>query len=244
MVETIKDLLPIPLRLFLRRWRARRRLDRNSDRSAAEVFGEIYQQQAWAPHLKLKPGTLYSGPGSDEELGRPYAAEILKYIRSHRIKTIVDLGCGDFRVGRLLAAEGVNYIGVDVVEALIAHNRAKYETATVNFLCRDIAKDELPDGDLCLAREVFQHLSNQQISGALAKMKKYPHVIITDHQLDGTRPINIDRPHGGNSRSSLGTNLDLSKAPFHISGVRMIFEFPARTPGMPDALIRGFYYTN
>src|ERR1700679_759358 len=107
MLRFVKEALPMPVRLFIRRLRWRMNLQKNTERSSAEVFSEIYRTQSWAPHLKLSPGALYSGPGSDEELGRPYAAEIVKYIHTHGIKTVVDLGCGDFRVGRLIAAEEI-----------------------------------------------------------------------------------------------------------------------------------------
>jgi len=35
--------------------------------------------------------------------------------------------------------------------------------ADAQFLCLDIISDELPDGDLCLLREVLQHLSNREM---------------------------------------------------------------------------------
>jgi hypothetical protein len=39
---------------------------------------------------------------------------------SRCIKSIVDLGCGDFRVARMFLNDDLTYVGVDVVEDLVA----------------------------------------------------------------------------------------------------------------------------
>jgi predicted TPR repeat methyltransferase len=49
------------------------------------------------------------------------------------VRSVVDLGCGDFRVGRLIAASGVSYTGVDVVEPLIAEDARRDGSPTVRF---------------------------------------------------------------------------------------------------------------
>lgn len=246
MLNLVKEAMPNSARVFLRRLRTKMALAKNANKSAGDVFGDIYRNNSWGSHLGIPAGTLYSGPGSDEIMGRPYADEIIKYVKANGIKSVVDLGCGDFRVGRLIASEGLRYTGVDVVEAVIAQNNATHGNDTVNFVCRDISKDELPDGELCLVREVFQHISNGQILAALNNMRKYKHVIITDNQCgeQGSLPINIDRPHGSASRASLGTELDITKPPFNVKGVQVIFEFHAPNTGQTNAVIRGFEFRN
>jgi SAM-dependent methyltransferase len=142
------------------------------------------------------------------------------------LKSVVDLGCGDFRVGRLLAASGVSYIGVDVVEPLIAENTRRYGSPTVRFQCADITSDALPEGELCLIREVLQHLSNAQVSAVLARLPKYKYALITEvHPEDFQHyRINRDKPHGASSRLGHFSVLCLDHPPFNVADARLVFE--------------------
>jgi SAM-dependent methyltransferase len=84
---------------------------------------------------------------------------------------VVDLGCGDFRVAQLFVNDSIDYTGIDIVAPLIAHNEARFASHNVRFLCLDIISGELPDGDLCLLREVLQHLSNREITLVLQQVR-------------------------------------------------------------------------
>src|SRR5947208_1822289 len=87
-----------------------------------------------------------------------YAQAVNVLIATMKIKSVVELGCGDFRVGRIIARSGVRYTGVDGKDAVIARNRELYQKRKVRFYARDVIRDELPDGDLCLVGKLFQHL--------------------------------------------------------------------------------------
>ena len=74
----------------------------------------------------------------------------------------------------------------------------------------------LPPADLCLIRQVFQHLSNQQIAEVLAKLGVFSHVIVTEHypaQLRGCVP-NLDKPPGPDTRLLDGSAVFLDQPPF------------------------------
>jgi Methyltransferase domain len=129
---------------------------------------------------------------------------------------VVDLGCGDFRVGqRICSAISVNYVGVDIVPGLIAYNQTRFGSDCVNFKCANIITDELPDGDLCLIRQVLQHLSNKQISQVLANCGKFPYLVITEDVYNGPnmRP-NLDIMHGPDNRLHRRSGVFLDRAPF------------------------------
>jgi SAM-dependent methyltransferase len=118
---------------------------------------------------------FFSGQGSLDKFAAPYVEWLTGFIAECGIKTIVDLGCGDFRIGQqICSAISVKYVGVDIVLDLIAFNQSRYGNATVSFKCVDIIEDELPDGDLCLIRQVLQHLSNAQISRVLTSQGLCP----------------------------------------------------------------------
>jgi SAM-dependent methyltransferase len=155
-----------------------------------------------------------------------HSAAALRDAAERNVKSVVDLGCGDFRVGRLIAATGVAYTGVDVVEPLIAENTRRDASPTVRFQCADITSDALPDGELCLIREVLQHLSNAQISAILPRLSKYKYVLITEVHPEDFRhyQINRDKPHGESSRLAHFSVLCLDQPPFNVADARLVFE--------------------
>ncbi len=220
--DYLKDLAPPAARRMSRRIKAVLRQWKNRRLSPQEVFTRVYAEKMWGGG----PEAFYSGPGSNDAAARPYADFVLGFAAQHGIKRIVDLGCGDFRVGRLIVRDGIDITGVDVVQPLIAENNRRFSSAAVRFQCLDITTDPLPDGDLCLIREVFQHISNAQISAVLDKLHKYKHVLFTDVQPDDISgyAVNRDKVHGDSSRLVHESCLKLDKPPFNIRGVRLVFE--------------------
>jgi SAM-dependent methyltransferase len=222
LADWLKDRAPPAARRFSRRIKAVFRGWRNRRMTAQEVFTQIYATKMWGAGTE----EFYSGPGSNAKVAKPYADFVINFIAEHNIRTIVDLGCGDFRVGRMIASCGVAYTGVDVVQPLIEENNRRFGNQSIRFQCLDIATDHLPDGQLCLIREVFQHVSNAQISAALAKMTKYNYVLFTDVQPDdpaGYR-VNKDKTHGDSSRAIHHSYLRLDSPPFNVKSVQMVFE--------------------
>src|SRR5215813_2340797 len=117
----------------------------NRAMSVKDVFTHIYKNNEWGG----EPGQYCSGNGSSEYHASLYADVVKKFIRDKGITSVVDLGCGDFTVGSKLQMDGIKYIGIDIVEDLIIHDKIAYENANVFFKCLDIMKDELPYADLC-----------------------------------------------------------------------------------------------
>jgi SAM-dependent methyltransferase len=220
--ERIKDLAPKSLRRLSRRIRADLKAAPNRHFSAQDVFTKVYAEGMWGG----TPGVFFSGPGSNEEAARPYAEFVTQFMKDRNVNSVVDLGCGDFRVASLIAASGVSYTGVDVVELLIADNMRRYGSPSVRFQCTDITAGPLPDGDLCLVREVFQHLSNAQVSATLAKLSKYKYALITEVHPDDFQhyQINRDKPHGASSRLAHFSVLCLDKPPFNLTDAQLVLE--------------------
>jgi SAM-dependent methyltransferase len=172
--------------------------------------------------LRRKLDTLH-GPGTDSigDSEKHFADAVTLFISTMHIKSVVELGCGDFSVGQMIARSGVRYTGVDGVESVVARNRELYEGRKVRFLARDVIGDELPDGDLCLAGELFQHLTNAEIRLLLLKLKHFKYVMFTDYQPPfGTFVPNRDKPPGKATRLHRNSALDLQKPPFNIRYVQ------------------------
>jgi SAM-dependent methyltransferase len=202
-----------------------KRREVNKQMSTQEVFTRIYENNEWGG----TSGELYSGTGSDSEITQNYCRMVKEFVQQQDIKSIVDLGCGDFRVGINLQVPNVKYTGVDIVQKLIDKNNQQFGNENITFLCRNIVDDALPTGDLCLIRQVLQHLSNQQILKILSKTKQYKYVMITEHYPpDSVKAIpNLDKPHGGDTRIIDNSAVYLDKPPFNVANLSIFLEADA-----------------
>jgi hypothetical protein len=143
---------------------------------------------------------------------------------------VVDIGCGDFFVGSQIRKLCGSYTACDIVEPLIAFNKAKYKLLNVNFRVLDLTKDELPDGDVLFIRQVFQHLSNEQIKMALPQISKtYKYFVLTEH-LPAHKSFtpNLDFPTGPNIRLDIDSGIVLTARPLNlkVQDERILCEAP------------------
>jgi SAM-dependent methyltransferase len=220
-----------PARVAYRRIRLLLDRRRNARGELADVFDRIYAQGRWGG----EDGEFVSGYGSDDDLVTDYVEAVATFIRSQGVGSIVDLGCGDFRVARRILSsvnDHIRYVGVDIVPALIERNQALFGSERVRFLCKDITRDHPPIGELCLVRQVFQHLSNVEIADALACVQRYRYALVTEHYPapERLRGPNYDKPHGGDTRVVDGSAVFLDKAPFKLAGLELFCETEVNPP--------------
>jgi SAM-dependent methyltransferase len=146
-----------------------------------------------------------------------FAQVVKKELRAGRVRTVVDLGCGDFKVGRLIADLGVEYVGVDIVPDLIQANKDRYGRIGVKFEHADLLTRPLPPGDLALLRQVLQHLSNDEIRAVLRNCHSYDALLITEHiPADDAWVPNLDKPHGPDIRLFKRSGVALDAPPFSV----------------------------
>jgi SAM-dependent methyltransferase len=141
-----------------------------------EVFQTIFRDHFWA-------GQSRSGPGSDVGATRPYRAFLERFLRDHWVRSVVDVGCGDWTSTRLLDWQGADYLGLDVVPELIEANRAQYGCPGVRFDLIDLSADPLPPADLVLCKDVLQHLPNDAVNVFLGKLPIYRWAILVNDVL-------------------------------------------------------------
>jgi hypothetical protein len=219
---SLKRLLPAAWLESYRRMQRAREKKCNAAKTAEQVFTEIYAERKWTPGSK----EFDSGAGSsDERITAAYvraARDWLKRIGSINL-TIVDLGCGDFRVGQQLVDLCGHYVGVDIVKPLIEHLVKQFASTKVEFLHRNILEDSLPHGDVCFLRQVLQHLSNDQIQTVLRRVQKYRWTVITEHHPSSAvfRAPNLDKPHGADIRLFDGSGVFLDEPPFNVPPERL-----------------------
>ncbi|HYX39236.1 MAG TPA: hypothetical protein VE954_39550 [Oligoflexus sp.] len=117
-----------------------------------------------------------------------------------------------------------------MVQPLIEYNQKNFGNDHIQFLQNNIITDDLPEGDLCLIRQVFQHLSNDSILKVLPKLARYKYVIISDAQPHADKDqINHDIPNFSGTRAVVhGTGLWLEKSPFNLPAT-VLHSYPLKT---------------
>ena len=225
MRHLVKHLIPPPILKFKRKLQLAALRRRYSRMAIEEVFSEIYESRLWGAD---EAGTFCSGSGSRGHVASAYAAFVRTFIIEHNIRSVADLGCGDFAIGSEIAKAVDHYVGVDVVPELIEYLKRKNRLSGVEFRCVNIVDDELPGAQLCLIRQVFQHLSNQQILNVVRKLGKYEYVMVTEHYPAPYRVIvpNKDKPHGPDTRLLDDSAVYLDKPPFGLV-VQEVLSAPA-----------------
>lgn len=225
-VQTISKLL-----LKRRKWR---KSQANKNRSASDVFSEIYTKNLWGGGA----GDFHSGAGTHGPAAPLYLITINAFIKEHDVLSVVDIGCGDYEIGSKI--EVPQYTGVDVVSALTDRNNALFGSINRNFKCLDAAgADSLPIADLCLIRQVMQHLSNDQIMAIIKKLDDFKYVIVTEHQPseEDYRSANRDKAHGDDTRLYYGSGVYLNQPPFNLR-THLLAEYPGN-PVQLDVHERG-----
>jgi len=203
----------------IKRYREQRR---NLRRTTEEVFTSIYQQNVWGGARE----DFCSGSGTTAEaIVSAYVQTIFAKASEEKFRglSFVDLGCGDFRVGKQLLPLCSSYTGVDIVKPLIQNNQESYANDILHFVHLNIVEDELPQGDVCFLRQVLQHLSNQQIGAVLPKLTQYRWVFITEHyptENRWTKP-NLDKTCGGDIRAYNNSGVFLEEPPFELPAEKL-----------------------
>ena len=129
------------------------------------VFTQLHRDGAWGSGC---------GPGATLEYCQPLVNFLTTYFADHDVKTLCDLGCGDFQwQPALVANTGVKYIGIDCIDALIEQNRATHASTTHEFKSIDFAAaqvTQLPEADVYLIKDVLQHWTSDDVNQFLTEL--------------------------------------------------------------------------
>jgi hypothetical protein len=229
------SLLPAALRWRLQDWLDRRRhvaVDRlYAGKSAQEIFSHIYRSGLWG---KAPEGGFCSGVGSHAPaVVGAYVSAVSDWLRSlPQPPAVVDLGCGDFNIGRQVRSLCGTYVACDVVPDLIESHRRSFAETGVDFRVLDMIAEPLPAGEVVFIRQVLQHLSNDQIAAVLPKLSQYRYLVLTEHlpATSGFIP-NLDKPagHGIRVGRTPPSAVVLDAPPFNllVGGQQVLVEVPS-----------------
>ncbi len=221
MKKRILNMLPGPVSTWLHHNYLSYRNRRFNGYSTKEMFTEVYRQNLWGANGQPVKG-YYSGPGShDVKVVKDYVGCIEKFIKNNPdLKSAVDLGCGDFNIGRSIAPFLDDYIGVDIVDEVVEHNRKTINIENVTFETVNAIEEELPYSDVVFVREVLQHLKNDEIVRVIDNIKKHTKCLVVTESLPGLPhefKHNLERGVGPNTRFSRGSGVVLPSAPFEMA---------------------------
>ncbi|MBL0884151.1 MAG: class I SAM-dependent methyltransferase [Chitinophagaceae bacterium] len=200
------------------------RFKKYSKMSTEQIFSNIYEKNIWGG----SKGEFYSGDGTADPNTLYYIDYLNSFIKEKNIKSILEVGCGDFRIMYQVLKQNpvTKYLGIDVVEALIQHNDNKFSTHHINFLKKNAIKDELPQADLIIIRQVLQHLNNSEINEILKKVNTFKYGIITEHvSISADAVPNIDKITGPHVRTRYNSGVFIDLPPFSLPNTQVVFEF-------------------
>lgn len=163
------------------------------DLSEEQRFTAIYKSRYWKPFI----GGSLSGAGSSEEATVNIRNELPIFLDDNKIKSILDLPCGDFFWMSKVNLNGIRYIGADIVQDIVIKNQNNFSREDRSFIVCDLLKDNLPKVDLVFVRDCLVHLEDKQIQSALSNIIRsgasylatttYPDIN------ENIKPINKDR---------------------------------------------------
>ena len=150
------------------------------------IFTNIYKNLSWGDkHCGEFSGS--SGPGSFLDYNSQYISFLQKFITDNNVKVIVDVGCGDFEIGKTVYDNlNVYYFGYDVYKEIIKYNSdTHFPEYKYHFNVLDCYNDmkDLPLGDLCIIKDVFQYWSNNSINvflDYLIQNKRFKYILIVN----------------------------------------------------------------
>lgn len=189
--------------------------------SLNNIFDTIYETNAWG---------CGSGSGSNEELMRGYVAFLEDFMHKNNIKSVADVGCGDWQFSKNIDYSGISYTGYDVASFVINANKEKYSKENVSFVHYNGDFNEIKGADLLICKDVLQHLPLENIEQFLKILPKFRFALITN-----------DLPNGKNGELNSQINagqyrpLDLRAKPFNLNA-KCVFVVN-RMPKEPDMCV-------
>lgn len=171
-------------------------------RSTEEIFTSIYSSNLWGSDVSR------SGHGSDDVQTRVIIREFPKLLRAIGARSLLDVPCGDLHWMSRIDLGDVDYIGGDIVAAIIEENRKVHGSPRRRFEQLDLIKKPLPRADAVLVRDCLVHLPFRDALRAIANIQSSGAAwLITTTFLE--RSSNQDIPTGD------WRPLNLQKAPFN-----------------------------
>jgi hypothetical protein len=156
----------------------------NKNVNSSEVFSNIYDKNQW---------THGSGPGSLASFNTPYIQLLQNFLRDNNIKTVVDVGSGDFQTLQHVNFDGCEYHGFDVAPSVVTGCNQIFRKENIQFSKMPENWAELPKADLYLLKDVLIHLNNRDAGNLLDTcLERGRYLISTNNRAHRDDAYNVD----------------------------------------------------
>jgi SAM-dependent methyltransferase len=180
-----------------------------------QAFQTLHDERLLGAHESI------SGAGSSLMATHGLRKALTALLESGHIKSILDIGCGDFHWLSVMDLKDITYTGTDIVPELIENNRARWANSTRHFEVADIVEAVPPQRDLVLCKDVLGHFPLADIATAFNHIKQsgaryfaatniYPQLVKQSQQQYYKDNTNID------ISPAYWRPLALCDAPFHL----------------------------
>tara|TARA_R110000824_G_scaffold103736_2_gene246400 strand:+ start:2151 stop:2726 length:576 start_codon:yes stop_codon:yes gene_type:complete len=159
-----------------------------------EKFTDIYQNNLWGSK------ETKSGLGSELKNTITMLENLPKIIEKYKIKSILDVGCGDWNWFKEMDID-TTYTGIDIVEPLIEELNKKHKNNNIEFIHSDAIEEKFRNYDMVIARDVLFHFSYKDIFKFMSNLQEsQSKYFLTTHSGDfinkdietgDWRPINL-----------------------------------------------------
>ena len=169
-------------------------------------FEQIYETNEWQHG---------SGEGSLPIHTRSYVAFLERFLVERGIRSVVEMGCGDWQFSKDVRWGVASYRGFDVVRSVIASNQAQHARDGVEFQLYSGNPAELPAADLLIVKDVLQHLSDRAVAEFLPHLPRFKYALLTNCVNPRGLTVNRDIVDGD------FRYLDLRLSPFHLAATEV-----------------------
>jgi hypothetical protein len=158
---------------------------RNLKGSPRDVFSEIYRRNMWGYQETV------SGGGSTLHYTERLRESLPGLLAELKIRTLLDVPCGDYHWLSQVDIGVDRYVGGDVVPDLIGDLQKRYGKSDRDFSVIDLCNDALPTADLLLCRDCMMHLAEDMVFSALANILRstVQFVLLTNYPEGTNRSI-------------------------------------------------------
>jgi len=129
------------------------------------LFSYIYSFGRWYD------GKSRSGPGSSLEYTRELREQLPKVISDFGVRTMLDAPCGDFFWMSHVSLGVEEYIGADIVPAMVKANQRRFAREDLRFIVLDVVAEIPPRVDLIFCRDCLFHFPTQLALTALQNFR-------------------------------------------------------------------------
>lgn len=188
------------------------------------IFQEIYLSNKWGRG---------SGYGSTKSATKSYRKFLQVFMYNNNIKTITELGCGDFQLMRHVNLTGITYTGYDLASIVVERNNQNFANSDLTFETIDTYSN-IKEAELLICKDVLQHLPLSETIAIINQcFNNFRYVLVTNCV--------------GNAKDSMFnrdinfgdfTNVRVLEPPFSLVGVEVLrWKSPIRSIIMPDLKI-------